>query len=70
MPEGSRYRVLVEVGLQEIALRRGNYEKARDSLAALPPAAKSMRVVVLLEARAQGLLGQYEQAIQLLQQLV
>ena len=70
VPEGSRYRVLVEVGLQEIALRRGNYEKARDSLAALPPAAKSMRVVVLLEARAQGLLGQYEQAIQLLQQLV
>jgi hypothetical protein len=65
--EDNRYRIGVELGLQEIALRRGNYEKARDGLEALPASAKAMRDVALLQSRVLRKLGQYEQAVVLLE---
>lgn len=68
--EDSRYRIGVELGLNEIALRRGNYEKARDGLMALPKSVGQVREVVLLKARVLRRLGNYDQAIALLQTLV
>ena len=68
--EDNRYRIGVEVGLNEIALRRGHYEKARDGLRALPKTAREVREVVLLQARVLRRLGDYEVAIALLKKLV
>ena len=68
--EDSRYRIGVELGINEIALRRGHYEKAREGLLALPKSATSVREVVLLKARVLRRLGDYDKAIALLEKLV
>ncbi len=67
VPETSRYWVGVEVGLQEIAIRRGEYEEARDALLELPENARSMRAVVLLLVETHRRLGAYDKAAGLLE---
>ncbi|HIE69847.1 MAG TPA: hypothetical protein EYP98_06560, partial [Planctomycetes bacterium] len=67
VPETSRYWVGVEVGLQEIAIRRGEYEEARDDLLELPENARSMRAVVLLLVETHRRLGAYDKAAGLLE---
>ena len=68
VPATSRYWVGVEVGLQEIAIRRGDYEGARDVLLALPENSRTMRAVVLLLADAHRQLGAYDKSRNLLAQ--
>lgn len=68
--EDSRYRIGCELGLNEIALRRGHYEKARDGLLALPKSAGQVREVVLLKARVLRRLGDYDKSIVLLETLL
>lgn len=68
VPESSRYWIGVEVGLQEIAIRRGEYEEARDALLDLPENSRSMREVALLLAEAHRRLGAYEKAAKLFEE--
>lgn len=68
--EDNRYRVGAELGFQEIALRRGNYEKARDGLLAMPKATADVREVMLLKTRVLRKLGEYDRAAGLLEKLV
>jgi len=70
VPESSRYWVGVELGLQEIAIRRGDYEEARDTLMALPESSRKTRAVALLLADAHRRLGSYKKAADALRQLL
>jgi len=70
VPETSRYWALVEVGLQDIEIRRGNYEDARDVLLDLPDNAREMRDVSLLLADVHRRLGAYDKSAALLEKLL
>ena len=67
---GNRFRIGVELGINEIALRRGRYEKARDGLAELATHAVDDRAVALLRARVLRRIGDYGKSITLLQKVV
>lgn len=58
------------LGLLEIDLRHGDYERVRDAFAAAPVAFSEPRAAVLLRARAVASIGDYTGAAALLQGLV
>ena len=67
--EENAYRVAAELGLQEIALRRGKYEDALTGLNGLPGSVAEDSDVVLLKQQVLRCLGQYEAAIAILETL-